>query len=451
MGGVLQGWTIQGFMGRVMIDTQQGGGSYVGGRWAPAGLRVRAARASATYARRPGFALLVLGVTLLAHAGCGSQPTDNNDTDISVRQLTELANNAVPFEQDPVIQLRQVPDQKLSLDLPSGDRHYLLGAVPIGAPSPNLTTDALFRAIATVGLTAECFVIRQKIDWEAFRPGGNAVPEFTQDIVVLLNTARDNGFTRTLVELDPIVDRHHVGPLPPAIADHDFSSPDVRQALRLQALIVAQEAKPTYLSLGVEVNGYYESNPADFANFVSLHKEIYDEIKAVSPDTVVMASFNLEAIQGLLAGVNDFSNHGPQWFILDMFSPKIDAVAFSTLPFPVYYDPLQIPDDYLSRIQEHTALPIVLSEVGWHSNEDSNSNQTRQREYLARMIRLANRTANLHVLAWTIMFDAADGSVFDAFPDFKYLGLLSWEGEPKEGFSLWEALYDNPYVPPVQE
>ena len=103
MGGALQGWTIQGFMGRVMIDTQQGGGSYVGGRWAPAGLRVRAARASATYARRPGFALLVLGVTLLAHAGCGSQPTDNNDTDISVRQLTELANNAVPFEQDPVI------------------------------------------------------------------------------------------------------------------------------------------------------------------------------------------------------------------------------------------------------------------------------------------------------------------------------------------------------------
>lgn len=400
--------------------------------------------------------MAVVSLAVISLAGCSAVfPSDNNgeglysEFDLDIRNVTEFLQSiaAVPFASDPVIQLRQVADQKLSTELPPGTRHYLLGGVPIGAPSPNLSDDALYQAIATTALTTDCFVIRQKIDWEAFRPGGDAEPDFTNSITQLVDAARESGFTTILIELDPIVDRHNIGPLPPAIADHDFSSPAVREALTTQAIVVAETEQPDFLSLGVEINGYYESNPTDFENFVSLHKEIYDQVKAVSPDTQVMASFNLEAIQGLLVGVNEYSDHGPQWYIIEKFKPKVDAVAFSTLPFPVFYEPLQIPDDYLSRIEAQTDLPIVISEFGWHSYEASQSSETRQREYLARMIRVADKTPNVRVMAWTIIYDAAEGSIFDAFPDFKYLGMLSWDGKPKEAFSLWQALYERPYEP----
>ena len=407
------------------------------------------ARAGASIRTRFSAGLLtaVAGLLLLSGQMCApADPVDN----LNVRDLAQSQNGAISFAEDPVIQLRQMPEHSLSHDLPDGPRHYLLGAVPIGAPSPILTDDDVYRSIATVATFADCFVIRQKIDWEAYRPGGSAFPELTESIVHLWQGASESGFTSLLVELDPIVDRHHIGPLPPAIEDHDFSSPDVRTAFRRQALEVAARVKPRYLSFGVEVNGYYESNPDDFANFVSLHQELYDEVKAISPDTQIMASFNLEALQGLLAQLGGFSDHPPYWFLIDRFEPKIDAVAFSTLPFPVFYEPSQIPLDYLSRIQTHTDLPIVLSEVGWHSYEPGGSNQAKQHDYLVTMIRRAAFTPNLRVFAWTIMYDAADGSVFDSFPDFKFLGMLSWDGNPKEALATWKALYDVPYVPPQE-
>lgn len=390
----------------------------------------------------PAVALCLL---IFGGQGC---PTSNSDpSGVNIRNLTAYQGGAISFAEDPVIQLRQVPEQSLSHELPEGPRHYLLGAVPIGAPSPILTDDDVIQSIATVATTAECFVIRQKIDWEAFRPGGHAEPELTESIFRLWQGASESGFSTLLVELDPIVDRHNIGPLPPAIADHDFSSPDVRQALRTQALTVAERVKPKYLSLAVEVNGYFESNPADFANFVSLHKELYDEIKAISPETQVMASFNLEALQGMLAFIGNFADHPPQWFLIDRFRPKLDAIAFSTLPFPVFFEPLQIPDDYLSRIQTHTDLPIVLSEIGWHTHEAGGSDQSKQHDYLLTMIRRAAVTPQLRVFAWTIMYDAADGSIFDSFLDFKFLGMLSWDGQPKEAFPTWQELYRKPYVP----
>jgi len=376
--------------------------------------------------------------------GAGTGQSIPDDLVINIRQLTSEVD---PSELgaavgDPVIQFKGISEVEVNTGaLPPGTRHFLLGTVPIGAPSPAITDQALEEAIAFAGGTAECYVIRQKVDWEAFRPGGIAEPDFTQSIFDLLAAAEQSGFTASLVELDPIVDRHNVGPLPPAIEDQNFGSPDVREALRRQVIEVARGARPDYMSFAVEANGYFESNPDDFMNFVSLHKELYHEVKAISPETQVMVSFNLEAIQGLLSSLGGFSDHGPQWFLLDMFEPELDAVAFSTLPFPVYYEPLQIPDDYLSRIQEHTDRPIVLSEVGWTSYEGAGSDEEKQAEYLSLMTRQALRTPQLRVFAWTILFDAAEGSIFDLFPDFKFLGLLTADAMPKPAFTVYADLY----------
>lgn len=388
----------------------------------------------------------------MAMAGCGTTPSTkpegpSNNAVINVQGVTGVYIGPAA-SGDAVIQFQQIVNAAVDTSAPAGPRHFFLGAVPIGAPGPNVTTEVLDNAIKFTARAADCFVIRQKVDWEAFRPGGHASPDFTIDILKLLDKARAAGFVRTLVEMDPIVDRHHVGPLPPAIAGEGFDGPNVRAAMKAQVLEVVKKGRPDYLSFGVEVNGLYESKPEEFANFVQLHKELYDEVKAVAPDTVVMASMNLEAIQGLLSGLNDFSTHGPQWFLIDMFEPKLDAVAFSTLPFPVFYRPVQIPANYISQIQDHTTRPIVLSEIGWTTSLGAGSDQTQQQEYVAIMARQAMRTPQLQIMAWTIFFDADDGSIFDLYPSFKFLGLLSAGGDPKPAFATWTGLYQNPYVPP---
>lgn len=394
-----------------------------------------------------GIEVCIACAITAALAGCGTGASDGSDVLVNVQGLASVSTGDSESGAA-IIQIKGVPQSTVDTSGVPGSRHFYLGAVPIGAPGPGVTEQVLDDAIKFTAQRAECFVIRQKVDWEAFRPGGIAEPDFTIDIIKLLNQARAAGFTKTLVELDPIVDRHTIGPLPPAIAHEKFDGPSVRQALMRQAIEVVTKAKPDFLSLGVEVNGYYESEPDDFMNFVSLHKEIYDQVKAIDPHVLVMPSFNLEALQGLLSGLNDYSTHGPQWFLIDLFEPKLDAVAFSTLPFPVLYRPIQMPKNYILQIQDYTNKPIILSEVGWTTSVQDGSDEQQQREYVAMMTRQALRTPQLRVLAWTIYFDAADGSIFDAFPAFKYLGLLSPDGNPKPAFDTWVNLHSMPLVLP---
>jgi len=397
----------------------------------------------------PGPLCRIACLSVLWIAGCTPPPKGGDPgVLVDVRDLTAVMDSlAAGSGEEPILQFRGISEVGIDTGPLAGTRHFWLGGVPIGAPGPLVTEEYLDGAILFTATTADCYVIRQKVDWEAFRPGGRAQPDFTLDILELLRKARAAGFTRTLVELDPIVDRHRIGPLPPAIAHETFAGPSVRHALREQALMVVREGRPDFLSLGVEINGYYESQPEDFDNFVSLHKEIYDEVKRIAPETVVMPSFNLEAIQGLLRGVNPYSDHGPQWFLIDKFEPSLDAVAFSTLPFPVFYRPIQIPADYIPQIQRYTSRPIVLSEIGWTTSVQDGSDEQQQAEYVAIMARQALRTPQLKVMAWTIFFDAGDGSIFDSFPAFKYLGLLTPEGQPKPAFTTWAYLFQMPFVP----
>lgn len=405
------------------------------------------------------FFSVTAALFVLLFLGCGNEDVPDQKPEdtlvFNVGSLTiakdpplDLSDPAVIADLlaiKPLIHLKHIPTASVSLRLPISQRHFALGAVPIGAPGPNTTDEDLKAAIIETAKVAECYVIRQKIDWEAFRPGGNATPDFTDDILRLLDLARDAGFPQTLVELDPIVDRHNVGPLPPALAGAGFGHPDVRTALRRQAIVVVTQGRPDYLSIAVEANGYFESNPEDFENFVSLHKELYDEIKSISPETQVMASFNLEGIQGLLSGIGGFADHGPQWFLLDKFEPEVDAFAFSTLPFPVFFDPVQLPDDYLSRITLHTDRPIVLSEVGWTTYAGASGSEAAQAAYLSLMSRQALHVDQLRIFAWTILFDAELGSIFDAFPAFRSLGLLEADGKPKIAWNVWRQLHAMTY------
>ena len=159
-----------------------------------------------------------------------------------------------------------------------------------------------------------------------------------------------------------------------------------KQIYKNSAVAFADKYKPKYLALGIEVNILYEKSPTDFDTFVQFYGEVYNEVKAKSPDTKVFTIFQLEKMKGmnggLFGGKNDPSK--AQWELLKKF-PKSDIIAFTTYPDLIYKDPSEIPQDYYSEIKSHTTKPIAFTEIGWHSDASPTgweSSEKKQAEFI---------------------------------------------------------------------
>ena len=141
-----------------------------------------------------------------------------------------------------------------------------------------------------------------------------------------------------------------------------------KQVYKNNAVVFVNKYKLKYLGIGIEVNTLSTKSPADFDAFVQFFNEVYDAIKAKSPDTNVFTIFQLEVMKGLNGGLFGGTNDPDksQWSLLDRF-PKSDIFAFTTYPSLIYKSPSEIPLDYYSEIQTHTKKPIAFTEIGWHS------------------------------------------------------------------------------------
>lgn len=326
-------------------------------------------------------------------------------------------------------------------------RRYLTGCVPAA-----FTVDSgdqgqrFFARVRQSAQYGDAFVARPRMDWVRFGPNGDGLVNL--DIAEAVRIAREEGMRYVVLEIDPVADRRNVGILPPELAGKNFADPEVRDPIKRMAVELALQLQPDYLSIGVEMNGYYESNPEDFENYVTLHKETYDLVKAVAPNVQFIAAFNLEALQGFFGDLDPFSNHPPQWFLFDMLEPKVDALAFATLPFGFYLSPLQIPDDYLSRIEQHTAREILFTEIGWPgSDTDPIYTFTSQEEYLAEVARLVDRMTQARLVVWTTLFDADPELGQVITPAFRALGLFDYQDQPKPALDLWRQIVALPHEP----
>ncbi len=359
--------------------------------------------------------------------GCGTAVTPPADDDLPVfssRSLSEVLYDT-------------------SVDLT--ERRFLTGIVPVALKSANFDEGQRFRRrVAEAATVSDCFVSRPRMDWVEF--GENGEGKLNEDLTAAVRLARDSGNTCVVIEIDPIADRRTVGILPPELIGLDFSDERVREPVTRMAVTIADQLRPTYLSIGVEMNGYFEANPEDFLNYVDLHKKTYDVVKAVSPEVQFIAAFNLEAMQGFFGDLDEFSDHPPQWFIIDMFEPKLDAVAFSTLPFGFFIRSVVMPDDYLARIETHTSRDILFTEMGWPGNPDSFQTPQSQAEYLARMMRLIGEMPQVRLVIWASMYDADPDFAFSQTPEFKFLGLYDYEDNPKPSLEVWTKIHDLPYV-----
>ncbi len=196
----------------------------------------------------------------------------------------------------------------------------------------------------------------------------------------------------------------------------------------------ADRYKPKYLGFGIEVNVLYEKSQAEFDLFIRFYSEVYDAVKAKSPNTKIFTVFQLEKMKGLngslFGGTNDPTK--AQWFLLDRF-PNSDIIAFTTYPCLIYKNPSEIPVDYYIEIKSHTTKPVAFTEIGWHTDASPTgweSSDTEQAEFVVTFFTLT-KDLNKELAIWSFMYDQ------DVFEPFKSMGLRRRDGTAKPAWDEW--------------
>jgi len=250
----------------------------------------------------------------------------------------------------------------------------------------------------------------------------------------------------TFPQLDPYQTRRGPIPyLPPEIQYNSFADPLLREAYKRAALLTVQLQQPRWINLAMEINSYYEQRAWDFPNFVSLFKETRDQIKAISPDTMVFVSFQYELLLGIPGGRCGQPEHEPHWELFGMFEPDIDAIAITTYPMVTYCptffpDPDNIAPDYYRQIEDHTDLPIVFAEIGWPCDPTYNGSRLSQWRYIARLPQLTSGM-NLVLANWYFLNNATGYGHF-----FESLGLVDTDQFRKPSFFFWKHAWSGTFL-----
>lgn len=236
----------------------------------------------------------------------------------------------------------------------------------------------------------------------------------------------------------PLVHFSFIGPemsllSPSGIPDPSLSDVEWREAYRNAVIDVVRETRPLYVSIGNEVNRWYEEygavqdDPNGFHHFVSLYEEVYDEVKAVSNQSVVFCTFAREIVSELREADMD---------VLDLFDPdKLDLLVLTSYPHSVQgiNSPQDIPDDYYaSVVNRMPGKPLGFSEISWPSISAFGGEQGQADFLNASAHRLTTeQEADLHMLCWAWMHD------IDVNDD---VGLLERDGTPKLAYQAWIEL-----------
>ncbi len=225
---------------------------------------------------------------------------------------------------------------------------------------------------------------------------------------------------------------------PPGMSGATLEDPAWREAYRAAVVDVVRVARPRYLSTGNEVNRWYEQegaaegDPNGFQHFLSLHAEIYDAVKALSPETQVFFVLAREMVAELREA--DLS-------VLDLLDPtRMDLLMMTSYPYAVRKDqtgalldapinsPEDIPDDYYARVATRFPdLAFGFTEIGWPSTE-FHGGEPGQTDFLLEATGRLTADLPLHLFGWPWLHDAGEDDD---------LGLRTLDDRPKQGWDTW--------------
>lgn len=223
---------------------------------------------------------------------------------------------------------------------------------------------------------------------------------------------------------------------PPEIKNASLKDEQWKSSYKQSIIDVVKVAKPLYLSVGNEVNRWYEEYGADngdpngFQHFVSLYEEVYEEVKEISPKTKIFCVFSREIVD---------KNREADLKVLNMFEPEtLDLLIFTSYPFAIQgiNDPSDIPDNYYSKLPSNMKdKPFGFSEIGWPSLE-SFGREGGQAKFLENIQKrlTVGQGLNLHLMAYLWLYDMNEKDE---------TGLVEFNGTEKKGFKTWKQIYNS--------
>jgi len=227
---------------------------------------------------------------------------------------------------------------------------------------------------------------------------------------------------------------------PPTLPGATLNDTQWRAEYRKAALGVVNASRPAYLSLGNEVNRWYEAygtDPSDdngFQHWVSLYESVYDDVKALSPDTTVFCTFAREIVAELREA--DMS-------VLEMFNhSKLDLLVLTSYPHSVsgINKVSDIPDDYYLEVFDHIPdMPLGFSEIAWPSFSGFGG-EAGQAQFVSDAVNrlTADQGLDLHLIGWSWLTDLAQDD---------RVGLRYLNGTAKLGLEAWK-MNGAPYIEP---
>ncbi len=320
----------------------------------------------------------------------------------------------------------------------------------LGALPAENTTDAAIRAFATAAQYADVVLVQRAPPWQDFMPGGaesGTTTDTTRLETGLIAQYRPLKLFYAIDPTDGAVQRSRIANLPPGIDPiAGFSDQRVRNAFLGYVAYVANNYKPDYLAIGVEVNMIYERTPQQFDAFVTLYNEAYDVAKRANPSTKVFPTFQLEVLEGTFGQA-----HPPHWEVLDPFRQKMDVLAISTYPYlGEARSAAEIRPDYFSQLRQRFSGEIIIAETAYASAPvEGRVNVGTEEDQLAYLQRLLNDAADskFSLVVWLAALDPSFART-GAAAALRDVGLRRSDGSNKLAWTLWEEWTHRPLRAP---
>jgi hypothetical protein len=346
----------------------------------------------------------------------------NLDSEGNIYFVHHYYRDGVMLEADIYVAYRK-PTVEPAEEEYSPDRGFLMGYLP--TPGEGQGFDEVYASASD-----SCDVVpiwgRPSPFWEkAMDLGGSWGETFVEQLT------RGNGMA-------PLVHFSFIGEdltlsAPPGTG-YTLSDAEWRLMYKRAVVETVEASRPRYLSVGNEVNRWYENYGLDGANgfthWVSLYEEIYDEVKELSSETTVFCTFSREIVS---------ENREAEMSVLDLFDPeKLDMLVLTSYPHSVQgvNRPGDIPSDYYSRVAERMpGKPFGFSEIAWPSM-DAFGGEEAQAEFIASIPDFTTgQGLELELLMWSWLHDLGE---------LDYAGLIGYDGVEKAGFTEWMSLYSTP-------
>ena len=318
-----------------------------------------------------------------------------------------------------------------------------------GLTPPEPTEESIIATAQAMAEVAEYAIIQQPVPWARVF-AGEELDDLVAEVKGLADYLRALGLEIVFL-LDPLDGLDRTSETPELTdAGRSVLETEIREIHEAYALQIARELRPAYYGLASEINTLAAHGDAILYSGVrELINALAPRIRQIIPSTEVFVSFQVDDAWNLFPFPPPHIDH---FALVDDFD--IDALGLSSYPVFVWDSPAEIPDDYFSRFQEVTELPLILVEGGWSSEDVGGLRGTpaEQAEFFRRFAELLD---GVDAPLWVfLIFADFDVATFGLPPDraatlglFSRMGVVDSELRPKPAFEVWSEVFSRPLIP----